>query len=103
MEFSFGKEKELREIHKRFKILFIPDCNLGAYVAAQIPEKEFKLVSGGCPIHACVNADDVKKAKALHPEYEIDHARRSLQLRSRKGRRGDRSRQRNHHKGEKMY
>ena len=27
------------------KILFIPDCNLGAYVAAQIPEKEFKLVS----------------------------------------------------------
>ena len=33
------------------KILFIPDCNLGAYVAAQIPEKTFKLLSGGCPIH----------------------------------------------------
>ena len=53
------------------KILFIPDCNLGAYVAAQIPEKEFKLVSGGCPIHACVNTDDVKKAKALHPNAEL--------------------------------
>ena len=53
------------------KILFIPDCNLGAYVAAQIPEKEFKLVSGGCPIHACVNVDDVKKAKALHPNAEL--------------------------------
>ena len=42
------------------KLLFIPDCNLGAYVAAQIPEKEFKLLSGGCPIHACnyaVNSD----------------------------------------------
>lgn len=50
------------------KILFIPDCNLGAYVAAQIPEKTFKLLSGGCPIHACVNTDDVKNAKKLHPD-----------------------------------
>ncbi len=50
------------------KILFIPDCNLGAYVAAQVPEKTFKLLSGGCPIHACVNTDDVKTAKKLHPD-----------------------------------
>lgn len=50
------------------KILFIPDCNLGAYVAAQIPEKTFKLLSGGCHIHACVNTDDVKTAKRLHPD-----------------------------------
>ena len=50
------------------KILFIPDCNLGAYVAAQIPEKSFKLLSGGCPIHACVSTDDVKNAKKLHPD-----------------------------------
>ena len=50
------------------KILFIPDCNLGAYVAAQIPEKTFKLLSGGCPIHACVSTDDVKAAKKLHPD-----------------------------------
>ena len=53
------------------KLLFIPDCNLGAYVAAQIPEKEFKLLSGGCPIHACVTTDDAKKAKALHPNAEL--------------------------------
>lgn len=52
-------------------ILFIPDCNLGAYVASQLPEKNFKLLSGGCPIHACVNTDDVKKAKALHPDAEL--------------------------------
>ncbi len=50
------------------KLLFIPDCNLGAYVASQIPEKEFKLLSGGCPIHACVNTDDVRKARRLHPD-----------------------------------
>lgn len=52
-------------------ILFIPDCNLGAYVADKIPEKNFKLLSGGCPIHACVNTDDVKKAKELYPDAEI--------------------------------
>ncbi len=52
---------------KNDKLLFIPDCNLGAYVAAQVPEKEFKLLSGGCPIHACVNPDDVRKAKKKHP------------------------------------
>ena len=53
------------------KILFIPDCNLGAYVAAQIPEKTFKLVSGGCPIHACINSDDVQRAKRLHPHAKL--------------------------------
>lgn len=52
-------------------ILFIPDCNLGAYVASKLPEKNFKLLSGGCPIHACVNTDDVKKAKELYPDAEI--------------------------------
>ncbi len=52
-------------------ILFIPDCNLGDYVAKQIPEKNFKLLSGGCPIHACVNTDDVLKAKGLYPNAEV--------------------------------
>lgn len=48
-------------------ILFIPDCNLGNYVAKQIPDKNFKLLQGGCPIHARVSAQEVKAAKALHP------------------------------------
>ena len=52
-------------------ILFIPDCNLGDYVAKQVPEKNFKLLQGGCPIHAQVNAEDVLKAKALHPHAKV--------------------------------
>ena len=52
-------------------ILFIPDCNLGDYVSKQVPEKNFKLLQGGCPIHAVVNADEVRKAKALHPDAEL--------------------------------
>lgn len=50
------------------KILFIPDCNLGAFVAEQVPEKEFKLLQGGCPIHARMSKKDVDRAKELHPE-----------------------------------
>ncbi len=53
------------------KILFIPDCNLGAYVAKQVPEKKIKLLQGGCPIHARVSAADVEKARAAHPDAEI--------------------------------
>jgi quinolinate synthase len=48
-------------------ILFLPDCNLGDYVAKQCPDKNVKLLQGGCPIHAVVNVEDVKKAKARHP------------------------------------
>lgn len=52
-------------------ILFIPDCNLGAYVAKQLPDKNVKLLQGGCPIHAGVSADEVIEIKALHPNAEL--------------------------------
>lgn len=48
-------------------ILFIPDCNLGAYVAEQCSDKNIKLLNGGCPIHAGVNTDEVKAAKNAYP------------------------------------
>lgn len=49
-------------------ILFIPDINLGTYVKEQIPEKNFKLLSGGCPTHAKIEESDVLAAKKAHPE-----------------------------------
>ena len=49
-------------------ILFIPDCNLGEYVAQRCPEKNIKLLSGGCANHAAVNPIDVDKARAEHPD-----------------------------------
>ena len=48
-------------------ILFIPDCNLGAYVRDQLPEKNIKLLQGGCPIHASVNEEEAIEAKKKHP------------------------------------
>ena len=50
------------------KILFIPDCNLGAWVAQQLPEKTFKLLNGGCPTHARMGSEDVKRAKEKWPD-----------------------------------
>jgi len=50
------------------KIIFIPDQNLGAYVRQMVPEKEYVLMEGGCPIHAAVTADEAKAAKAAHPD-----------------------------------
>ena len=49
-------------------IIFIPDINLGTYVQKKVPEKNFKLLSGGCPTHARMTKADVIKAKTAHPE-----------------------------------
>lgn len=49
------------------KILFIPDKNLGSYIAAQCPEKEIVTVNGCCPVHAAITAADVEGAKKAHP------------------------------------
>lgn len=48
-------------------ILFIPDINLGQYCASKLPDKNFKLVQGGCPTHARMTGEDVTRAKAAHP------------------------------------
>lgn len=52
-------------------ILFIPDCNLGAYVQQQVPEKNIKLLQGGCPIHAAVNEKEAVAAKEKYPNAEL--------------------------------
>lgn len=49
------------------KILFIPDCNLGSFVQKALPNKDIKLLQGGCPVHACVTAEDLRQAKELYP------------------------------------
>lgn len=50
------------------EILFIPDCNLGQWVAQQVPEKTFHFFQGGCPVHSQITAQEVAEAKATHPE-----------------------------------
>lgn len=52
-------------------ILFIPDCNLGDYIARQLPHKNVKLVQGGCPTHHAMTVKDVEKARAAHPGAKL--------------------------------
>jgi quinolinate synthase len=49
-------------------IIFIPDCNLGAFVQEQLPEKNIKLIQGGCPVHAAVTEKMALDAKNAHPD-----------------------------------
>ena len=48
-------------------IFFIPDKNLGRYVAKQVPEKNVILNHGYCPIHVKVSLEEVLREKKLHP------------------------------------
>ena len=49
-------------------ILFIPDCNLGHWVSEQVPEKNIKLLQGGCPTHVRMSVKDVEAARKAHPD-----------------------------------
>ncbi len=53
------------------RILFLPDCNLGAWVRSQVPEKTFAFVSGGCPVHQTLRAEDVRSARGAHPHAPV--------------------------------
>lgn len=53
---------------KEKDILFIPDCNLGQWVAEQVPEKNIKLVHGGCPTHVRITEKEVENACKQHPD-----------------------------------
>lgn len=49
-------------------IFFIPDENLGRFVAEQVPEKHFLFNDGYCHVHAAIDAAQVQAAKKAHPE-----------------------------------
>lgn len=52
-------------------IFFIPDRNLGSFVARQVPEKNVIINDGCCPIHAVISAKQLLDAKAEHPDALI--------------------------------
>ena len=50
------------------EILFIPDRNLGSYVAKKLPTKKLVFWNGGCPVHNAITPDELFAAKKKHPE-----------------------------------
>ncbi|MBD3360492.1 quinolinate synthase NadA [Candidatus Peregrinibacteria bacterium] len=56
---------------KEKKIIFVPDKNLAAYVASQIPEKEIIAWDGYCPVHHFVNEEYLEEVKKNFPSAKI--------------------------------
>ena len=51
--------------------MFIPDINLGTYIKNNMPDKNIKLIDGGCPHHKNATAEDVKRMRALYPNAQL--------------------------------
>lgn len=49
-------------------ILFIPDQNLGRYIASLVPEKNFIFNDGCCPIHQDIAPAEVRALKQEYPD-----------------------------------
>ncbi len=67
---SSSAERIVRSLPQK-QVIFVPDQNLGAYVASRVPEKEVFPHSGYCPIHHAVSEKDVLAAKSAHTEARL--------------------------------
>jgi quinolinate synthase len=50
------------------EIIFVPDKNLGNYIAKKVPEKKMIIWDGFCVTHHRVTLEEVQKAKEAHPD-----------------------------------
>ena len=67
---SANAVKVVRELPQK-NILFIPDMHLGHYVSLQVPEKNFILNRGYCPIHHRMIAAEVEALEMKHPDAVV--------------------------------
>lgn len=52
-------------------ILFVPDQNLGSFVAKMVPEKNVILWKGFCVTHHRVKSEELAKVRELYPNAEV--------------------------------
>lgn len=53
------------------EIFFIPDENLGRFVASQVPDKHIILNDGYCHVHRRITTADIEAGKRLHPKAQV--------------------------------
>ena len=52
-------------------IFFVPDRNLGTYVAEQVPEKNMIVNDGYCPIHERMTVESLQQMKKKYPKAKV--------------------------------
>ncbi|MCI7812439.1 MAG: quinolinate synthase NadA [Lachnospiraceae bacterium] len=67
---SSNAVKIVKELPNK-NIFFIPDNNLGRYVAKQVPDKNFIFHDGFCHVHKSIHREEVLKAKEAKPQAII--------------------------------
>lgn len=67
---SSNAVKIIEKLPREARILFIPDRNLGHYVAGKL-DRPLDLYPSCCPIHAAVTRSGILQCKAEHPAAEV--------------------------------
>ena len=56
---------------KEKEIIFVPDVNLGTYVASKVPSKNIILWNGYCPVHQAITVQNITDMKARYPKAVV--------------------------------
>lgn len=67
---SSSAEEILNNIDSK-EIIFLPDRNLGSYLAEKLPNKKFILYEGFCPTHERIEKEEIKELKTQYPSFEV--------------------------------
>lgn len=67
---SSNAAKIIQKLPEDAPIFFIPDENLGKYIASKL-NRPMDLYLSCCPIHSAVTADDILQKKQAHPYAEV--------------------------------
>lgn len=67
---SSNAVKIIEKLPRNAPILFIPDPNLGQFVAGKL-DRSLTLYQSKCPIHATVTPADILRCKSEHPDAEV--------------------------------
>jgi len=67
---SSNAVKIINKLPREARIFFIPDTNLGTFVAGQL-DRELDLFPSHCPTHAHITKADILQRKAEHPEAAV--------------------------------
>lgn len=67
---SSNAVKIIEKLPSDVRIFFIPDVNLGQYVASKL-NRTLDFYPSSCPVHAAVAREDILQRKAEHPGAEV--------------------------------